>query len=105
MLTLFHQDAQLHLDDAVRAQEDVKEQAAMVERRNGLMVAEIEELRAALEQTERSRKIAEQELVDASERVGLLHSQVNKHISRNFFKYSKSKFVFKLHGKSNHVMT
>merc|ERR1711915_601430 len=68
-------DAQLHLDDAVRAQEDVKEQAAMVERRNGLMVAEIEELRAALEQTERGRKIAEQELVDASERVGLLHSQ------------------------------
>merc|ERR1711915_693301 len=68
-------DAQLHLDDAVRAQEDVKEQAAMVDRRNGLMVAEIEELRAALEQTERGRKIAEQELVDASERVGLLHSQ------------------------------
>lgn len=52
----------------------------MVERRNGLMIAEIEELRAALEQTERSRKVAEQELVDASERVGLLHSQVNKHL-------------------------
>ncbi|XP_034713230.1 myosin heavy chain, fast skeletal muscle-like [Etheostoma cragini] len=68
-------DAQLHLDDAVRAQEDFKEQAAMVDRRNGLMVSEIEELRAALEQTERSRKTAEQELVDASERVGLLHSQ------------------------------
>ncbi|XP_049927735.1 myosin heavy chain, fast skeletal muscle-like [Epinephelus moara] len=68
-------DAQLHLDDAVRAQEDFKEQAAMVDRRNGLMLAEIEELRAALEQTERSRKVAEQELVDASERVGLLHSQ------------------------------
>ena len=59
--------------------EDLKEQAAMVDRRNGLMVAEIEELRAALEQTERGRKVAEQELVDASERVGLLHSQVNKH--------------------------
>uniref|UniRef100_A0A8C5BDB2 Myosin heavy chain, fast skeletal muscle-like n=1 Tax=Gadus morhua TaxID=8049 RepID=A0A8C5BDB2_GADMO len=68
-------DAQLHLDDAIRAAEDLKEQAAMVERRNGLMVAEIEELRAALEQTERGRKVAEQELVDASERVGLLHSQ------------------------------
>nr|XP_061805495.1 myosin heavy chain, fast skeletal muscle-like isoform X2 [Nerophis lumbriciformis] len=68
-------DAQLHLDDAVRGQEDMKEQAAMVERRNGLMLAEIEELRAALEQTERGRKVAEQELVDASERVGLLHSQ------------------------------
>uniref|UniRef100_A0A3B3HN60 Myosin, heavy chain b n=1 Tax=Oryzias latipes TaxID=8090 RepID=A0A3B3HN60_ORYLA len=68
-------DAQLHLDDALRAQEDMKEQVAMVERRNGLMLAEIEELRAALEQTERGRKVAEQELVDASERVGLLHSQ------------------------------
>ncbi|XP_056443797.1 myosin heavy chain, fast skeletal muscle-like [Gadus chalcogrammus] len=68
-------DAQLHLDDAVRAAGDLKEQAAMVDRRNGLMVAEIEELRAALEQTERGRKVAEQELVDASERVGLLHSQ------------------------------
>ncbi|XP_062409591.1 myosin heavy chain, fast skeletal muscle-like [Sardina pilchardus] len=68
-------DAQLHLDDAVRGQEDMKEQVAMVERRNTLMVAEIDELRAALEQTERSRKVAEQELVDASERVGLLHSQ------------------------------
>uniref|UniRef100_A0A667ZHU9 Myosin heavy chain, fast skeletal muscle-like n=1 Tax=Myripristis murdjan TaxID=586833 RepID=A0A667ZHU9_9TELE len=68
-------DAQLHLDDAVRGQDDMKEQVAMVERRNGLMLAEIEELRAALEQTERGRKVAEQELVDASERVGLLHSQ------------------------------
>ncbi|XP_053299269.1 myosin heavy chain, fast skeletal muscle [Pleuronectes platessa] len=68
-------DAQLHLDDAVRGHEDMKEQVAMVERRNGLMLAEIEELRAALEQTERGRKVAEQELVDASERVGLLHSQ------------------------------
>ncbi|KAK6328104.1 hypothetical protein J4Q44_G00000820 [Coregonus suidteri] len=68
-------DAQLHLDDAVRLSEDMKEQAAMVERRNGLMVSEIEELRVALEQTERGRKVAETELVDASERVGLLHSQ------------------------------
>uniref|UniRef100_A0AAY4B7I2 Myosin-7B n=1 Tax=Denticeps clupeoides TaxID=299321 RepID=A0AAY4B7I2_9TELE len=68
-------DAQLQLDDAVRGQEDMKEQVAMVDRRNTLMLAEIEELRAALEQTERGRKVAEQELVDASERVGLLHSQ------------------------------
>ncbi|XP_028825649.1 myosin heavy chain, fast skeletal muscle-like [Denticeps clupeoides] len=68
-------DAQLHLDEAIRGQEDMKEQVAMVERRNNLMLSEIEELRAALEQTERCRKVAEQELVDASERVGLLHSQ------------------------------
>ena len=56
----------------------MREQVAMVERRNTLMLAEIEELRAALEQTERGRKVAEQELVDASERVGLLHSQVRQ---------------------------
>ena len=81
------QDAQLHLDEALRGQEDMKEQVAMVERRNNLMQAEIEELRAALEQTERGRKVAEQELVDASERVGLLHSQVQK----------MTKYKFRIH--------
>ncbi|XP_077139779.1 myosin-4-like [Ranitomeya variabilis] len=68
-------DSQLHLDDAVRGQEDLKEQVAVIERRNNLQQAEIEEYRAALEQTERSRKTAEQELLDASERLQLLHSQ------------------------------
>ncbi|KAM6240498.1 myosin-1B [Spheniscus humboldti] len=68
-------DTQIHLDDALRAQEDLKEQVAMVERRANLLQAEIEELRAALEQTERCRKVAEQELMDASERVQLLHTQ------------------------------
>ncbi|XP_053329710.1 myosin-4-like [Spea bombifrons] len=68
-------DTQLHLDDSLRAQEDLKEQLAVVERRNNLQQAEIEELRSVLEQTERSRKVAEQELLDASERVQLLHSQ------------------------------
>uniref|UniRef100_A0A8B9RXI2 Myosin motor domain-containing protein n=1 Tax=Accipiter nisus TaxID=211598 RepID=A0A8B9RXI2_9AVES len=65
----------LHLDDALRTQEDLKEQVAMVERRANLLQAEVEELRAALEQTERSRKVAEQELLDATERVQLLHTQ------------------------------
>ncbi|XP_059180070.1 myosin heavy chain, fast skeletal muscle-like [Centropristis striata] len=65
----------LHLDEALRSQEDLKEQVAIVERRSTLMQAEVEELRVALEQAERSRKLAEQELVDACERVGLLHSQ------------------------------
>ncbi|XP_038606682.1 myosin-1-like [Tachyglossus aculeatus] len=68
-------DTQLHLDDALRGQEDLREQLAMVERRANLLQAEVEELRASLEQTERSRKIAEQELLDASERVQLLHTQ------------------------------
>ncbi|KFW93989.1 Myosin-3, partial [Phalacrocorax carbo] len=68
-------DTQIHLDDALRTQEDLKEQVAMVERRANLLQAEVEELRAALEQTERSRKVAEQELMDASERVQLLHNK------------------------------
>ncbi|XP_070793597.1 myosin-1B-like [Pituophis catenifer annectens] len=68
-------DTQLHLDDSLRGQEDLKEQVSMAERRANLMQAEIEELRAALEQTERARKVAEQELLDASERVQLLHTQ------------------------------
>ncbi|XP_029913810.1 myosin heavy chain, fast skeletal muscle-like [Myripristis murdjan] len=68
-------DAQIHLDESIRGQDDMKEQVAMMERRTSLMQAEIEELRAALEQTERGRKIAEQELIDTGERAGLLHSQ------------------------------
>ena len=47
-----------------------------MERRNNLLQAELEELRAVVEQTERSRKLAEQELLDSNERVQLLHTQV-----------------------------
>uniref|UniRef100_A0A3Q3C8W3 Myosin heavy chain 7 n=1 Tax=Haplochromis burtoni TaxID=8153 RepID=A0A3Q3C8W3_HAPBU len=68
-------DCQIQLDDSVRANDDLKENIAIVERRNNLLQAELEELRAALEQTDRSRKLAEQELLDVSERVQLLHSQ------------------------------
>uniref|UniRef100_A0A673CR53 Myosin-7 n=1 Tax=Sphaeramia orbicularis TaxID=375764 RepID=A0A673CR53_9TELE len=68
-------DCQIQLDESVRANDDLKENIAIVERRNNLLQAELEELRAALEQTERSRKMAEQELLDVSERVQLLHSQ------------------------------
>ncbi|KAE8583643.1 hypothetical protein XENTR_v10020609 [Xenopus tropicalis] len=70
-----YKDTQLQLDDALRGHDDLKEQVAVIERRNNLQQAEIEENRSALEQTERSRKIAEQELLDSSERLQLLHSQ------------------------------
>ncbi|XP_061095230.1 myosin-7-like [Conger conger] len=68
-------DAQLHLDESLRANDDLKENIAIVERRNNLLQAELDELRAMVEQTERGRKLAEQELLDVSERVQLLHSQ------------------------------
>ncbi len=47
-----------------------------MDRRNNLLQAELDELRSMVEQTERGRKLAEQELLDISERVQLLHSQV-----------------------------
>uniref|UniRef100_A0A673W147 Myosin heavy chain 6 n=1 Tax=Salmo trutta TaxID=8032 RepID=A0A673W147_SALTR len=68
-------DSQMQLDDALRSNDDLKENIAIVERRNNLMQAELDELRALVEQTERGRKLAEQELLDVSERVQLLHSQ------------------------------
>lgn len=49
----------------------------MTERRNGLLTAEVEELRVLLEQNDRTRKMAEQELLECSERVNLLHTQVS----------------------------
>lgn len=66
------------MDDALRSQEDLKEQVAMVEHRANLLQGETEELRTALEQTERSRKVAEQELMDNTECVQLLHTQVTR---------------------------
>ena len=54
-----------------------------MERRNNLLQAELEELRAVVEQTERSRKLAEQELIETSERVQLLHSQVSSALGRS----------------------
>uniref|UniRef100_A0A8C8SEQ1 Myosin-7B n=1 Tax=Pelusios castaneus TaxID=367368 RepID=A0A8C8SEQ1_9SAUR len=71
-------DLQIELDDTLRHNDDLKEQAAALERRNNLLLAEVEELRAALEQSERGRKLAEQELLEATERVNLLHSQVSE---------------------------
>ena len=45
----------------------------MTERRNSLLTAEVEELRALLEQNDCARKLAEHELLEATERVHLLH--------------------------------
>ncbi|XP_045551541.1 myosin-6 [Salmo salar] len=68
-------DTQLQLDDSTHGNEDLKENIALLERRNNLFQAELEELRVVLEQTERCRKLAEQELTEATERMQLLHSQ------------------------------
>lgn len=56
----------------------MKDQAAVMERRAALLQAEVEQLRAEAELRERSRKLAEQQQVDAGERAGLLRSQVGR---------------------------
>uniref|UniRef100_A0A667FYG0 Myosin-7B n=1 Tax=Lynx canadensis TaxID=61383 RepID=A0A667FYG0_LYNCA len=62
-------------DEEQRLVAELREQAQALERRAALLAAELEELRAALEQGERSRRLAEQELLEATERLNLLHSQ------------------------------
>ncbi|XP_066529234.1 myosin-7-like [Hoplias malabaricus] len=68
-------DLQIELDETIHKNEDLKEQVAVTDRRNNLLAAEVEELRGQLEQTDRARKLAEHELLEAMERVNLLHSQ------------------------------
>lgn len=63
-------------DEEQRLAAELREQAQALERRTALLAAELEELRAVLEQGERSRRLAEQELLEATERLNLLHSQV-----------------------------
>merc|ERR1711899_308544 len=62
-------------DEAERRNEDIGEQMAVVERRSALLTGEIDELRNAVEQAERSRKLAETELNESNERSNLLHTQ------------------------------
>ena len=68
-------DTQIHLDESERHADEVKEQAAVTDRRVNLLQAEIDELRSAVEQAEKGRKGAEQELMEANERANLLHTQ------------------------------
>merc|ERR1712226_1006410 len=60
---------------AERKNEDIGEQMAVIERRSNLLTGEIEELRNAVEQAERGRKLAETELNESNERSNLLHTQ------------------------------
>merc|ERR1712076_227720 len=68
-------DVNQKLDDSQRASEDIREQSAVSDRRVGLMSTEIEELRQGLESSERCRKQAENDLMEANERANMLHTQ------------------------------
>lgn len=82
----------MELDETVHQNEELREQMVVTERRNNLLTAEVEELRAQLEQNERSRKLAEHELLEATERVNLLHSQVTRGWGRLLVPFSIETF-------------
>lgn len=67
---------QLELDEKLYLLSQLKEQIVMLERRCSLLTAEEEELRGILEQTNRSCKLTEHELVEVAETVNLLTKQV-----------------------------
>ncbi|XP_039878686.1 myosin-7B-like [Simochromis diagramma] len=68
-------EQQVALEEKVQLTNQLREQIALLERRCSLMSAEEEQLRGVLEQTDRTRKMAEHELVEVSERVNLLAAQ------------------------------
>lgn len=69
-------ERQLDLDEKLYLLGQLREQLVLLERRCSLLTAEEEELRGILEQTDRSRKVAEHELVEVAEAVNLLSAQV-----------------------------
>ncbi|XP_014647754.1 PREDICTED: myosin-15 [Ceratotherium simum simum] len=68
-------DLRVQLDDSTHLNSELKEQVAAAERHNSLLQSELEELRSLQEQTDRGRRLAEEELLEATERVNLLHTQ------------------------------
>ncbi|KAJ1071243.1 hypothetical protein K5549_021025, partial [Capra hircus] len=68
-------ELQVQVDDSRCLNSELKEQVAVTERRNALLQAEVEELRSLQEQTERSRRLAEEELLEATEKINLFHAQ------------------------------
>ena len=70
------------MDDSQRSSEELREQCAVSERRVGLMTSEIDELRVGLEQAERCRKQAENDLMEANERANMLHTQNTSFINQ-----------------------
>ncbi|KAM6977340.1 myosin-7-like [Aplochiton taeniatus] len=64
------------LDQRLEENHQLKDHLLQTERRTSLLAAEAEELRCQLEQTERERKFAEQELFEATERINLQNTQI-----------------------------
>ena len=70
-------EQQSAMDDSEREKADLREALNMSDRRGALMAAEIDEVRAGLEQAERFRKAAESDLHDASDKISELNTANN----------------------------
>ena len=70
-----NKDLQVAVNDTTRTSEDLAEQCSVIDRRANILQSELEEVRVALEQAERNRKLAESELLEANERGALMHTQ------------------------------
>ncbi|XP_024920049.1 myosin-16-like isoform X3 [Cynoglossus semilaevis] len=68
-------DLQVQMDEDARQHDELREKYSLQERRLCLMQGEMEELRGALEASERARKQIEQELVDTTERFSEISMQ------------------------------
>ncbi|XP_019724948.1 myosin-7B-like [Hippocampus comes] len=77
-VTLLHAQVkgqQVELDNKTQLTNQLQEQVVLLERRCVLMAAEGEELRGALEHADHTRKMAEYELVEVTEKANLLTTQ------------------------------
>ncbi len=68
-------DLQTQIEHEQQQRDEAREVAASAERRANLITGEIEELRTGLEQAERARKAAENELHDIADRISDLSTQ------------------------------
>ncbi|XP_015824331.3 myosin-7B [Nothobranchius furzeri] len=68
-------EQQVDLEEKVQLTNQLQEQIILLERRCSLLTEEERELRGILEQTDHSRKMAENELVEVAERAHLLTTQ------------------------------
>ena len=60
----------------------MKESYALSHRRAEILTGEISEMRGNLEQIERTRKVAETELVESRDRANMLHQQNTSYINQ-----------------------
>lgn len=69
----------MELEDKVQVTNQLREEIVLLDRRCSLLTAEEMEMRKILEQTDRSRKMAEHELAELTERYDLLSTHVRTH--------------------------